>query len=46
MMSLAQEKEIRIGPSPLSVKPEPVFVFDGIKLPSDIAKDILSKENS
>ncbi|ASB49719.1 hypothetical protein [Alkalitalea saponilacus] len=46
MIFLAQEKEIRIGPGPLPVRPEPVVVFDGIKLPSDITKDILSKDNS
>ena len=46
MMLLAQEKEIKIGPGPLPTTPEPVFIFDGIKLPSDITKNILSKENS
>lgn len=46
MMSLSQEKEIRIGPGILPFKPEPVFILDGIKLPSDIAKGILIKENS
>jgi len=46
MVTLAQEKEIWIGPGPLPVKPEPVFILDGIKLPSAFAIDILRKKNN
>lgn len=43
--SFGQKKDIRICPGPLPKKPEPVVIFDGIKSPSSIIKDILNEEN-
>ncbi len=43
--SFGQKKDIRIGPGPLPKKPEPVIIFDGIKLPSSIIKEIVNEEN-
>ena len=46
MISLGQNKEIRIGPGPLPAQPEPIIIFDGIRLTSKISKVIFSKENN
>ena len=44
LTSFGQEKTIRIVPLPKN-QPQPVVIFDGIKLPSSIAIDILNIEN-
>jgi hypothetical protein len=43
--SLGQNKEVQIGPGPLTDQPEPIFIYDGIKLTSKISKIVFSKEN-
>jgi hypothetical protein len=43
LTSFGQEKIVRIVPLPK--KPEPVFIFDGIKLPSSIIKDIFNEKD-
>lgn len=44
MISLGQNTKIRIVPVPK--QPEPIFIFDGIRLTSNISKDIFSKDNN
>ena len=44
MITLGQNNKIRIAPVPK--QPEPVFIFDGIRLTSNISKDIFSKDNN
>ena len=43
--SFGQNKEIRIGPGPIQKQPEPVVIYDGIRVPSMIIKDIFNEEN-
>ncbi len=44
MITLGQNKKIRIVPVPK--QPEPIFIFDGIRLTSNISKDIFTKDNN
>ena len=46
LRSFSQEKIIRIGPGPQARKPEPVFIFDGIKIPSSITNEIFAVGNN
>ena len=43
--SFGQEKEIRIGPGPDPKQPEPIFILDGIRVPSRIARHVFDESN-
>ena len=43
--SFGQEKVIRIGPGPHPKQPEPIFIFDGIRVPSSITIHIFDQCN-
>ena len=44
LSSFGQNKTIRIGPGPIPKQPDPVVIFDGIKLPSSILKNFFNEE--
>ena len=44
IITLGQNKKIRVVPAPK--QPEPIFIFDGIRLTSNISKDIFTKDNN
>ena len=43
--SFGQNNILRIGPPCPLPKPEPVFVFDGIRIPSNMTQDILNEKS-
>lgn len=45
LISLGQDKVIRIGPPCPLPKPEPVIIFDGIRIPSNMTQDILNEKS-
>ena len=43
--SFGQEKVIRIGPGPHPRQPEPIFILDGIRVPSSLTKQVFDEGN-